>query len=279
MQDIAPHVAMAHVTSPAIPARDRNAPRSLTLKAVFIAVLAILAGAALSRRAAAGQIYVTNYAANTIGEYDATTGVAINASLVSGLHGPWGIAVSGSHLFVVNYYSGSSGPGSIAEYDAITGAPINTALVTGLHEPTAIAVSGSDLFVAESESNRIGEYDAVTGATINASLIPVIQPSALTVVGSDLFVNYSGAVGEYITSGATVDATLIGGGGPGIAISGPFVFLSGNTGVAEYSTSGLPLNTSLITGINAYAIAAYGSDLFVSYNSDRIGEYTLSARR
>ena len=38
----------------------------------------------------------------TIGEYT-TSGATVNASLVSGLNYPYGIAVSGSNLFVTNY--------------------------------------------------------------------------------------------------------------------------------------------------------------------------------
>jgi DNA-binding beta-propeller fold protein YncE len=49
----------------------------------------------LSITAAHAQIFVTNEGNNTIGEFDATTGAAINASLVSsGLHEPFGIAIS-----------------------------------------------------------------------------------------------------------------------------------------------------------------------------------------
>ena len=42
-----------------------------------------------------GNLWVCNYFAGTIGKYDATTGATINASLVSGLNNPVGIAVSG----------------------------------------------------------------------------------------------------------------------------------------------------------------------------------------
>jgi len=38
-------------------------------------------------------LYVANYSNGTIGEYDATSGAAINSSLVTGLNFPVGIAV------------------------------------------------------------------------------------------------------------------------------------------------------------------------------------------
>ena len=67
----------------------------------------------------------------------------MNASLVSGLSHPVGIAVSGSNLFVANH-----GTGTIGEYNATSGAVVNASLVSGLSDPAGIAVSGSNLFVA-----------------------------------------------------------------------------------------------------------------------------------
>ncbi len=56
----------------------------------------------------------------------------MNASLVSGLDHPNGIAVSGSNLFVTN-------GNSIGEYTT-SGAVVNADLVSGLQGPWAIAV-------------------------------------------------------------------------------------------------------------------------------------------
>ena len=47
---------------------------------------------------------------------------------------------------------------------------MKTSLVTGLHGPVGIVVSGSDLFVANDAGGTIGEY-TTSGATVNASLI------------------------------------------------------------------------------------------------------------
>ena len=46
-------------------------------------------------------LFVANYGSGTIGEYT-TSGATVNAALVSGLNEPFGIAVSGSNLFVAN---------------------------------------------------------------------------------------------------------------------------------------------------------------------------------
>src|SRR5208283_2700526 len=105
-----------------------------------LAVLSLVVG-----ENAWGDIYVTNEGngqyTGTIGEYT-NSGAVINASLVSGLGEPIGIAVSGPNLFVANRYAGT-----IGEYNATTGAVVNASLVSGLSEPYGIAVSGSNLFV------------------------------------------------------------------------------------------------------------------------------------
>ena len=94
-------------------------------------------------------------------------------------------------------------------------------------------------------------------------------------------------IGEYTTSGATVNAALISGlnVAHGVAVSGSNLFVanngSGNPGtgtIGEYTTSGATVNAALITGLSGPdGIAIDGSDLFVTNAlSGTIGEYTRS---
>ena len=78
----------------------------------------------------------------------------MNASLVSGLGGPAGIAVSGSNVFVANYFTGT-----IGEYTT-SGAAVNPSLISGLTYPEGITVCGSNLFVVVNGggSGTIAEY-------------------------------------------------------------------------------------------------------------------------
>ena len=106
------------------------------------------------------KLFVTDHYSNTIGEYDAATGVAINAALIAGLDLPTGIAISGSHLYVAN-----AGAGTIGEYN-LDGTVINAALVTGLsggYQLGHIAVLGNSLYVTDIGRGVVGEYDATTG--------------------------------------------------------------------------------------------------------------------
>ena len=159
-----------------------------------------------------GQIYATTDS-GTVGEYNATTGATINASLVSGLSGPQLIAVSGGNLFVAN-----TGAGTIGEYNATTGAAVNSSLVSGLSSPVGIAVSGANLWVTY--GNTIGEYNATTGAPVNASLVSGLNsPRGLSEYAGNLFVvnNQNGTIGEYnAITGATVSASLVSG------LNGPY---------------------------------------------------------
>ena len=83
----------------------------------------------------------------------------------------------------------------------------------------------------------------------------------MIVSGSDLFVTNqgsisftSGSIGEYTTSGATVNATLVGSlfAPQELAISGSDLFVTlffGNS-IGEYTTSGATVNASLISGLS-----------------------------
>ncbi|MGA2439614.1 MAG: PEP-CTERM sorting domain-containing protein [Tepidisphaeraceae bacterium] len=96
--------------------------------------------------------------------------------------------------------------------------------------------------------------------------------------GDVLFVQFShGNIGEYSSSGATLNASLasvpLDWNAESLAVSGSDLFVAGNGAVAEYTTSGTLVNASLIP--IAGAIAVSGSDLFVA-NGGTVGEYTTS---
>ncbi len=120
------------------------------------------------------------------------------------------------------------------------------------------------MFVASEDA--IGEY-STSGATVNVSLVPGAANGvgAIAVSGSDLFVGtfgtvesstglFNGTIGEYTTSGATVNAELVvpGVSGPtAIAVSGSDLFVTNQlTGtIGEYTASGATVNDTLISGL------------------------------
>jgi PEP-CTERM motif-containing protein len=86
-----------------------------------------------------------NIGNGTVGEYT-TSGATVNASLISGLNEPIGIAVDGSDLFITN-----AGSGTIGEYTT-SGATVNTSLISGLDGPEGIVVVPSVSTVPEPSS-------------------------------------------------------------------------------------------------------------------------------
>jgi hypothetical protein len=116
-----------------------------------------------------------------------------------------------------------------------------------------------------------------------AGLLGSLSPSAAragdTIFETNLFID---TIGEYTTSGATVNPALISGlNGPiGIAVSGSDLFVVNfNTGtISEYTTSGATVNAALISGLSLpVGVAVLGSDLFVTNEiPGTIGEYTTA---
>ncbi len=82
----------------------------------------------------------------------------------------------------------------------------------------------------------------------------------MTISGNNLFAagrdsSLNPIIGEYTTSGATVNANLIPGvpnGINGIVVNGNNMFVANISGtIAEYSISGALINPSFITGLNS----------------------------
>ena len=140
----------------------------------------------------------------------------------------------------------------ISEYDT-AGNSINPAVVSGLTANTYayLAISGSDLFISNFYNGTVGEY-TTSGAVINASLITTgITPFGITISGNQLFV-CNGDGGGLGTSGTVGEYTL--GATPGTITSS---------------------NPALITGLaDPGGCAVSGSDLFVEdYATGLVGEY------
>ena len=136
-------------------------------------------------RSAHAQLYVSQLSNGSVGEYDATTGVAINANFITGLDNPGALALLGNKLFAANQTSGRVG-----EYNATTGAAINVNFILGLYEPFGLALSGNNLFVWNGLNNTVGKYDATTSAEIKANFITGLNhPSALVLSGNKLFLS------------------------------------------------------------------------------------------
>ena len=233
-----------------------------TVNASFITGLALNVDIAIAL--SGNNLYVVTSgpltASGTVGVYDATTGAAINPSLVTGFNYPGALALSGNNLYVVS----AQGSGFVGLYDATTGAAINPSLITGpLAYAAGIAISGNNLYVPSEENLAFGfinEYNATTGAPISVPLISGLlhTPVGLAVSGNVLYEANAngGTIGTYdATTGAVINASFITGlGFPySLALLGNHLFVSDTGGgtVGEYdATTGAVINASLISGLN-----------------------------
>jgi hypothetical protein len=227
---------------------------------------------------------VANTDGDTVGKYNITTGGALNASFITGLNGPIGLALKGNILYVAStnnrgIYSAAvpimGGAGTVGEYNATTGEPLNVSLITGLDFPFGLAIKGNTLFVVNRGAGTVGEYNATTGQALNANFITGLNaPTGILVNGNTLFVANPapdladgivadllpltfGKVGEYnATTGEAVDAEFITGAPPfdpiGLALLGNTLLVvdQSNGTVGQYNaTTGEALNANFITGL------------------------------
>jgi len=251
-----------------------------TINSSFITGLSSPTGLAVS----GGYLYVAQEN-GTIRKYT-TSGALVNASLISGLYGPWGIAISGNDLFVANG-GGESSP--IGEYTT-SGATVNASLVTGLGNPTGLATDGNYLYVTCWHTGTIGVY-TTSGAGITTFGAPGPYPGGIVLDGSGhVYVSTLNGVGEYTTTGAPINPSLITGGynsGTGIALDGNgHLFWADNYGgaggnvIGEYTTSGQLINANFITGLsNPVAVVVVPEPASAAVALVALAGFLISARR
>jgi PEP-CTERM motif len=199
-------------------------------------------------------VFVSDVIAGTVGEFNATTGAAINPSFITTVN-PRALALdNNNHLFVGQTGGNGQGLPTVAEYDATTGTLIHANFINETGGTLGIALDRhSHLFVDRGIS--VGLYDATTGATINANFIPdsgIIAVDAL----DHLFVGGGPRVAEYdATTGATINAALVTNVvyPEGLAVDGNnhlFVSSDNAAAVGEYdATTGAAINANFITGV------------------------------
>jgi len=119
------------------------------LRALYASLIAIAALSGMAKTAR-GQLYVSQLGILTTSEYNAATGVAINANLIKRLITPSGLAVQGNTIFVANE------SGWVGKYDGATGTAINPRFITGTRFlPEGLAVQGNSSLLRTSASARL----------------------------------------------------------------------------------------------------------------------------
>ena len=161
--------------------------------------------------------------------------------------------------------------GTIGEYTT-SGATVNASLVSGLSRSRWPLPCLDRTCLSRIHQRHDWRIHHVGSSRERLAGLGVESSGGIAVSGSDLFVaNYvsNGTIGEYTTSGATVNASLVSGlSDPGgIAVSGSNLFVAnyGNDTIGEYTTSGGTVNASLVSGLSdPVGLAVSGSNLFVA---------------
>src|SRR5258705_103904 len=148
-------------TSPREPLRP---PARSPLARLGLGVLVAFALVLVSAPAADAFVYWTNYNVNgTIGRAE-TDGTGANQSFITGVNGPYGVAVDGSHV-----YWGNLNGNTIGRAD-LDGSNPNQSFIGGASSPRGLAVDGAHLYWANQGSNTIGRAD-LDGSNPNQSFI------------------------------------------------------------------------------------------------------------
>ena len=138
-----------------ITSNSRSLRRALCTLLLCIAALWTMPGSARA------QLYVAQYIGGTVGEYNATTGAAMNPTSHHGAERPLWTRVIGQQPLRVGLQHRHRG--RIQRHHGSRESNFTT--ITGLRRrPTGLALSGNNLFVANFGGGTVGEYNATTGA-------------------------------------------------------------------------------------------------------------------
>ncbi len=123
----------------------------------------------------------------TIGEYNATTGRTINASLITGLDGPNSISASNGEVYVVLTYDEIFGASALYSFNINSPPPTPPSNGGGIYASAAlVAASGSDVYVADFQYSILKNGESFITGVGSGYSNP--DTSAMTVSGNNLYV-------------------------------------------------------------------------------------------
>lgn len=250
--------------------------------AILLRLLVLLSAFALAGRASAQVLLVGDNAMGVIGTYDAATGAALNANLVS-VSDPYSLAVLGDSLYVSQF-----GEDTVGKYSVSTGAAVNPAfIVVDSTWPNGMLFAGGNLLVANYAAGDVRSYDPTTGAPVGTLIAGLSGPRGLALAGNSLYVSNwdSGTVGKYDATTGAIDSGFsldLNGDNPfGLAVAGGSLLVvdysAGSVRQYDAGTGELQNDSFIVDLSSPFELAVSGNDLFVSnYGAGAVGKYNAT---
>ncbi len=250
----------------------------------FLVIVAALGTFQITSPALSAQtVYVANADNNYVGAYSAATGSPVTGfTSPTGLSAVGDVAISGSTLYVVDYYD-------VRAYNAATGAPVTSfGGPTNLNGGQDLAIAGNTLYVSEITGDDVRAFNVTTGAPVAGFALSggIHEPAQIAVTGNILYLarGGDGLIGTYnATTGAPINPSFISlisaGRFPfGLALSGGTLYVSDFNGstISEYdANTGALLNGSFITGLQRpTGLTLSGNTLYVANSAgNTVGAY------
>jgi virginiamycin B lyase len=262
--------------------------RTAAVSTLAVSILLLSSGAAPSPADASTatvpktlHIFWTDYgvagSGTTLGE--ATIGGKIvNPKLITGAHGPVGVAIHGGYIYWSNPSSQATCPGTSIGRALINGKSADQNFITGTGCGHSIVVAGSYIYWASRGGNTIGRA-RLNGTQVDEHFIRGAQgPWGIAVSGNYIYwTNYGAQLGDLGTTigranlnGTGVNQSFITGAAApaGLGVSGSYIYWS-NQGVGfsgrtlgRAKINGTDVNQSYITGLT---MSPAGLNVFGKY--------------
>jgi len=129
-------------------------------------------------------LYISEYYLNKISKIDLTSPSPTIINVVTGLNGPYGIALNGNNLYIAEYFSNK-----ISKVDISVSNPTVQNVITNLSGPSSLAFKGNELYFTESNANKISKINVTDSLTINTLVLNGLStPMGITFNGNDLYI-------------------------------------------------------------------------------------------
>ena len=207
-------------------------------------------------------IYVSNYAGNTVSVIDPTTSQVTHT--ITGFNGPYGIAYDGTDIYVTNANSGT-----VSVIDPETKAVMGTPIGVGT-SPYGIAYDGTNIYVTNNSDGTVSVIDPETKAVMGTPIGVGTSPYGIAYDGTNIYVtnNSDDTVSVINPATNTVTDTINVGGAPaGIAYNGASLYVTNyddDTVSVINPTTKAVIGTPIGVGNAPYGVAYDGTNVYVT---------------